>query len=351
MLKDIYSKRQASLKINNEKLYEYDSIPDKLRTQIKYVLNDILNNKTLFDAINFVNDGNKINADSFCGDLISILCREYGDECVFGTSYYNDEYFTNIDRIDIFIRQEDRIERILDLIELFFREPQDYISSDVIPFINNHSGFSIGTFYIDSDNKIEFINKLNRILDEAIEELNQRFLEHGIGYQYESGKIIRIDSKYTHEKMVRPALGLLRREGYEGAEAEFLKAHEYFRKGDNTGVLSECLKAFESTLKTICDKRNWKYDKKLTSKGLIEICFKNNNLIPDFLQDELDSLMNLLRSGVPTLRNKLSGHGQGSKKLPPIPDYYAAYMIHMTASNIIFFIEAENSSIRRIEGE
>lgn len=350
MLKDIYSKRQASLKIDNEKLYEYDSISYELRTQIKYVLNDVLNNKTLFDAINFVNDGNKINADSFCGDLMSILCREYGDECAFRTLFHNDEDFTNIDRIDIFIRRWDRIERILDLIELFFRELQDYISSDVIPFINNHSGFSIGTFYIDSDNKIEFINKLNRILDEAIEELNQRFLEHGIGYQYESGRIIRIDSKYTHEEMVRPALGLLRREGYEGAEEEFLKAHEYFRKGDNTGVLNECLKAFESTLKTICDNRKWKYDEKSTSKDLIEICFKNK-LILNFLQDEHNSLINLLKSGVPTLRNKLSGHGQGSKKLPPIPDYYAAYMIHMTASNIIFFIEAENSSIRRIEGE
>ena len=31
--------------------------------------------------------------------------------------------------------------------------------------------------------------------DDAIKELNYRFKEHGVGYQYESGKIIRIDSR------------------------------------------------------------------------------------------------------------------------------------------------------------
>ena len=41
------------------------------------------------------------------------------------------------------------------------------------------------------------------------------------------------------------------------------------------------------------------------------------------------------------LRNKLSAHGQGSEELPPIPDYYAAYMIHMTASNIIYNLPIE----------
>ena len=331
MLKDIYSKRQASLKMGNKNLYKYDSIPDELRVQIGYVLDDILGNKTLFEAINLGNDG-RITPDSLCGKLKTYLCREYGVRYLAKTPRRNfdNALILNITEIHEFIKIESIVERILDLIELFFRT------------LKEHSGFLIDKFYDTNDNKIELIKKLNKILDEAIKELNVRFLDHSIGYQYESGKIIKIDSKYTYEEMVKPALGLLHRKGYEGAEAEFLKAHEYFRKGDNTGVLSECLKAFESTLKTICDKRSWKCNEKSTSKNLIEICFKKNKLIPNFLEDELNSLINLLKSGVPMLRNKLSAHGQGSEELPPIPDYYAAYMIHMTASNIIFFIEAEN---------
>ena len=46
--------------------------------------------------------------------------------------------------------------------------------------------------------------------------------------------------------------------------------------------LNECLKAFESCLKTICKKRGWPYDdKKATAKDLIQIVF-DNGLIPSF---------------------------------------------------------------------
>jgi hypothetical protein len=43
---------------------------------------------------------------------------------------------------------------------------------------------------------------------------------------------------------------------------------------------------------------------------------------------------------VPTGRNKLSGHGQGSTP-KDVPDHLAAYMLHMTASAIVFLAEAE----------
>lgn len=341
---DIYSKRQASSKTGNKNLYKYDFIPDELRVQIRFVLDDIFGNRILFDAINLGTNG-KITDDSLCRYFISILCREYGVEYLAKTPKrpnIDQLLFLNIIEIYNFIKTEGKVERILDLIELVFKTLQDFISNNITKYIKKNSVFVMDEFYYNNAGKEELIKKLNKILDDAIKELNVRFLEHGVGYQYESGTIIRIDSKYTYEEMVKPALGLLHREGYEGAEAEFLNANEFFRKKDNKGVLNECLNAFESTLKTICDKRNWKYDEKSTSKNLIDICFKND-LIPKFLGDEYNSLINLLKSGVPTLRNKLSGHGQGPRKRPPIPNHFAAYMIHVTASNIIFLIEAENN--------
>src|SRR5205823_3877766 len=39
-----------------------------------------------------------------------------------------------------------------------------------------------------------------------------------------------------------------RRPGYAGAQAEFLKAHEHYRDGNTKEALSECLKAFKSTM-------------------------------------------------------------------------------------------------------
>src|SRR5262249_41613382 len=43
------------------------------------------------------------------------------------------------------------------------------------------------------------------IPEQAIEELNHRFREHNIGYQFESGELIRVDSQFIHAEVVKPA--------------------------------------------------------------------------------------------------------------------------------------------------
>ena len=45
------------------------------------------------------------------------------------------------------------------------------------------------------------------------------------------------------------------------------------------------------------------------------------------------------RSGVPTIRNKVSGHGQGMEVVE-IPSYLAAHQLHLTATTILFLSEA-----------
>ena len=178
--------------------------------------------------------------------------------------------------------------------------------------------------------------------DDAIKELNRRFKEHGVGYQFTNGQIVRIDSEFAHTEIVKPALRLLGQKQYAGAQQEFLKAHEHYRKGNAKESLNECLKAFESIMKTICDKRRWNYSKNATSKPLIQVCF-DNGLIPSFWQSHYSSLRNLLESSVPTGRNKLSGHGQGTTP-EAVPDHLVAYMLNMTASAIVFLAEADEKT-------
>jgi hypothetical protein len=174
--------------------------------------------------------------------------------------------------------------------------------------------------------------------NEAIADLNHRFLQRGVGYQYVSGKIIRYDSQFLHAEVVKPALDLLQDKLYQGANDEFLKAHEHYRKGEIKDCLADSLSALESTLKTICHKRRWTFQPKDTAKPLLEICFKNG-LISPFLQSHYSALQSTLESGVPTVRNKLGGHGQGPQVID-VPAFYAAYSLHMTASAIQFLIEA-----------
>ena len=126
---------------------------------------------------------------------------------------------------------------------------------------------------------------------------------------------------------------------YEGANAEFLNAHEHYRAGRYKECLNDCLKAFESCLKSICHTRQWHYSETDNVKRLIDIVL-DNRLIPEFMKSHFSGLRSTLEAGVPTLRNKRGGHGQGTRVVP-VPEYMATYALHLTASNILLLAKAE----------
>jgi hypothetical protein len=187
--------------------------------------------------------------------------------------------------------------------------------------------------------------------DMAIEELNQHFLENDLGYQYRNGRIIRIDSEYTHSEIVLPALQLLNEPEFKPALDEFLKGHEDYRRGRYEDAINEALKAFESTMKIICENRGWKVvskkRKKLTvsdasASDLIQTCFEHG-LIPVALQRHFTNLRRTLESGLPTVRNEFSAHGDGVETVE-VPDYLAQYALNLAASNIVLLINAYRTS-------
>lgn len=140
---------------------------------------------------------------------------------------------------------------------------------------------------------------------------------------------------------MKPTLVLLSDKMYEGANDEYLKAHEYYREGNYKDCLIYCLKAFESVMKAICDKHKWVYAKGDTAERLLAICF-SYHLIPSYLQSHYSSLRSNLENGVPTVRNQLAGHGQGSIPVE-VPPYIAAYLLHLTATSILFLSDAEQA--------
>lgn len=180
--------------------------------------------------------------------------------------------------------------------------------------------------------------------DDAISELNSRFRQHGIGYEFAGGELIKISSRYIHAQVMRPALQLLQDAGagFSGPLDEFLKAHEHHRKGEPKDAIVWALKAFESTLKAICVARNWPFDaQKDTAKQLLDTIYAKK-LVPDYLQQYLGGLRAALESGIPTVRNKTSGHGQGPTPVK-VPDHFVAFALHLTASNIVFLIKSHKA--------
>ena len=308
---ELFSKRQKRLRGEVPDIYQYEIIPQELRVQIVHIWRAVLRDRYTGDARQVYES------------LHQKLSYEYGKFTLDqnGNSGYhrmhNDSY--HVTTVINFFLDTDDIERAIDVIELSFQ----CIDQDVRYNRNRY-----------------FFSRISP--DEAINELNYRFREHGVGYQYESGQIIKVDSQFTHSEVVKPALNFLSDPIYKGANEEFLKAHEHYRKGRYKECLNECLKAFESCLKTICKKRNWHYDdKRSTAKDLIRIVF-DQELIPTFMQSHFSALKSTLESGLPTVRNREAGHGQGPEKIV-IPEYVAAYALHLTASNVLLLAKADEN--------
>lgn len=304
---DLYSKRQKELRGEVPDVYTYESIPQPLKVQIVHIWRDALGHESEYHNSHV----GTYRAYKF---IVETLCREYGVFSLPGAKDYGDRNYLS-ELSNFFLQQQD-VEKALDAIELSFR----YIDGR--------------TRYLDRANA-------SKRADAAIDELNARFREHGIGYQFTDGEIIRVDSELLHVEAVKPALAILRSPEYAGAQAEFLKAHEHYRHGRMKEALSECLKSLESVMKAICAKRRWSHDPNATSKTLLQVLF-DNGLIPSFWTQHFSALRSTLESGVPTARNKLGGHGQGTQVVR-VPEHLVAYVLHMTASSIVFLAEAERT--------
>ncbi|QKJ68189.1 hypothetical protein HQN60_11125 [Deefgea piscis] len=303
---DLFSKRQQRARGEVPDVYVYDALPQTLRVQIVHIIRDA------FGVDGYYGRGTVESAYESVNDA---LCREYGVFELVKNSESNSNSVLN------FFLKEGNFERALDVIEICFR------------FINLHIS-------VDLDYQYETKRKINNI--DAIDELNSRFKEHGIGYQFESNELIRVDSEFVHSEVVKPVLAILRGDQFKGANEEFLQAHEHYRHGRHKECLVDCLKSFESTMKAICDSRGWEYKASDTAKNLITICFAQG-LLPSYLESQFASVRSQLESGVPTVRNKNGGHGQGTEVIA-VPEYLVRYTLNLTATSILFLVEANTAN-------
>jgi hypothetical protein len=243
--------------------------------------------------------------------IIDVLLREYG---LFELPTQQ-PYSNNYGHLFNYFLNEDDTEKALNVVELCFR------------VIDNGAR---------NDSRFYDLNR-KKPPDDLIMELNDRFKEEGFGYKYESGIIIKLTNEFTHNEIVKPVLKLLSDKSFKGAEEEFLSAHAHYRKSENKECITDCLKAFESTMKIICKKKKYEINDNTTAKQLIAKLFEKN-YIPQYLQSNFTSLQSIFESGVPTIRNKISAHGQGENTINP-DDTITEYVIHLAASNILFLMK------------
>jgi hypothetical protein len=302
-LHELYSKlKEKRAKAGKPVIFIYDTIPEKFKNQVVHIWKDAIGPYGSYtpgrDVWNTIHD---------------YMSRELGVPALGGTSNPAENCFQ-------FLYRED-VDHALDIIQTSFNA------------IEHHFGK-----YNGNPDWMQRNIGLSYPPDLAIKELNMRFLENDIGYQYENCQIIRIDSQYTHAEIILPAIQLLNEPQFKPALDEFMKAHENYRRGRFEEAISEALKAFESVMKIIIAANKWQIDSNAPASKLIQICF-DNQLLPSSLLSHFTSLRTILESGLPTIRNKYSGHGDGVKTIE-VPGYFALFALNLAASNILLLVHA-----------
>lgn len=299
-IRDLYSKRQQRLRGEVPDVYQYDIVSSKMRNQIIHIISDISNIKnSRFATYEEIN---------------SIISREHG---LLNLGY--DKRLNVFEVVNAFILSVKNIDYIFDVIEVAFL----FAKNKIIESYENYE-----------------VYKEIMVIDDAIFELNYRFRENGLGYQFEYPYIIRVDSKFIHGEVVKPVLFLMNDPIYTNADDEFLTAHEHYRQGRYEEAIVEANKAFESVMKVIHSKRDWDLPSPANAKKLIT-SLMSRGLLPASMSNYFNNLNEVL-AGLPVLRNSNAGHGAGTEERK-IPGYLAAYALHLAATNIVFLIETEKA--------
>lgn len=286
---ELYSDSKRNLKTVD--IFVYDDVPEQFKNNIFYFIKDNLNNMEL-------------------SHIYRDIIKEHGLKRNIKETYLNDptvfaESF--VSGFENLIDSEDNIDFYLDLIVLFLN--------------------------IKNDNKKEIIVSLNKIL-----------YKYSLGYQIDIVKdqVIRVDSKHIYQESIQKVLLLLNDIQFENVDDEYRKAYEELKNGNYEGVLVEANKAFESTMKIICELKEYGLPTKHTASALIAH-LKKNNFIENFQTDKFNGLAKTLES-VSMMRNNQAGHGQGIKKRE-LSSIFAEYALQVTASNILLLIGIYNESI------
>lgn len=289
----LFSKRIKDA-AGDPEVYVYDVFPRTFRNQMFYALSDVLDYYE------------KNGGPGAWETLHDGFAREVGVKTL---GYQGYTARANVEvYIDSCLNQE-----FLDLLDFSF----DMLSRTRkirVPYVSN----------------VEQQDKITR----AFVEMNFRFKQHSLGYEFVNDELIRKDNEFLHREAVKPALKLLCTTGFKGAEQEFLDAFEHRRKGENKDAILDALKSFESTMKAICDGMGYAYDPaKSTAKDLIGV-LEGKGFYPAYMNNHITSLRTSLESGLPTMRNKNAGHGQGAVVVN-VSDEFTEYALNLAATNIV----------------
>jgi AbiJ N-terminal domain 4 len=313
MIFETFANRKKLASPNGEPdVYRYDVAPSQLRHQICMTLSEGVGRFHVYRGYEM----NHLEEANDAWELIDRICRK--------------EIYSYLNYTSIYDLSE-RFRRFLMTVEVV----DDFLSAveigcSVLEHLRGRASKARGA---------------EQSAEESIEEINQRFEQHSIGYQFENRQIIRVDSKIAHAEIVKPALKLLVKPMFTKANEEFLSAHKHYRLGAFKDCVTAANRAFESALKAICDVEGWRYEKGDRASELVTKVTNNGLFTHDF-DKSLSAYVAMLRAGLPSVRNDAGGHGEGIVAAAVTAEI-GRFALNLAATNILFLGESYAASKAR----
>ena len=180
---DLYSRRRRVAEGDVPTVLAHDALPQELLVQIVYVWRDAIGPYSVSPAYS----RSRVPHNNPAWKVINeVVAREHGVSGLApGPNLCK--------RCETYLLESPSLDVTLDLIEASFR----YIDRVARKF----------------DTRERRRRGVSITADDAIGELNVRFSRAGVGYRFEAGILIRVDSEFLHTEVVRPALAFLHDKG------------------------------------------------------------------------------------------------------------------------------------------
>ncbi|MFA6226648.1 MAG: abortive infection family protein [Methanoregula sp.] len=185
----------------------------------------------------------------------------------------------------------------------------------------------------------------------AIEIINKIFKIEKVGFDisYVSDShqtdvpilIIPIDSECLHDEVIQPTRTLLHKLEFGGVLNEFDNALDDLRFEKYEDCIHKAGKAYESTLKTILDKKQLPHTKGEKISALLSKVRDALKLKDPSLNTLFEHVWPVLNQGPNIIRNfEGIGHGQGAD-IKKYEESYANFVLHLAGTYIVFLLERD----------
>ena len=162
-------------------------------------------------------------------------------------------------------------------------------------------------------------------------EINSVLAEENSPWRMSEGRMYMVDSRFL-DALRDQVEEEMRKEGFLGAHEEFRDARGYLQAGDIDDAVHKANCAFESALKSLLNQKEG------TADNLLKKLREETALLDGVPDDAQKAIVSKVLQGLPVLRHKIGGHGQGANPLH-IPRAYGDLALNLSASYIKFLLD------------